>query len=167
VYRFETALVRNNGDGSFTLVPLPREAQTAPVFGILARDFDGDGHLDLLIAGNFDGVKPEIECFDFGMVNAANLLIGKGDLGAVQADDDRVASVVRQHRHMSSIRHRWTEARPCCRHSVSTTVDRAQNSVAKLIRKSQSVDILAMSAHSITTRLVLGTAKAGLPLATD
>ena len=57
---FATALVKNNGDGSFTLVPLPREAQVAPVYGILASDFDGDGHLDLLLAGNFDGVKPEI-----------------------------------------------------------------------------------------------------------
>jgi hypothetical protein len=57
---FATALVRNNGDGSFTVVPLPLEAQIAPVYGILADDFDGDGKLDLLLAGNFDGVKPEI-----------------------------------------------------------------------------------------------------------
>jgi 3-keto-5-aminohexanoate cleavage enzyme len=27
------------------------------------------------------GIKPEIECFDFGMINAANMLIGKGLLG--------------------------------------------------------------------------------------
>jgi hypothetical protein len=59
-YTFTTALARNNGDGSFTLVPLPREAQIAPVYGILAADFDRDGKLDLLLAGNFDGVKPEI-----------------------------------------------------------------------------------------------------------
>ena len=42
-YTFATSLVRNNGDGSFTLVPLPREAQLAPVYGILAGDVDGDG----------------------------------------------------------------------------------------------------------------------------
>jgi hypothetical protein len=60
VYTFATTLVKNNGDGSFTLVPLPTEAQTAPVYGILAQDFDRDGTLDLLLAGNFDGVKPEI-----------------------------------------------------------------------------------------------------------
>jgi len=59
-YTFATTLVRNNGDGSFTLVPLPLEAQLAPVYGILAADFDRDGALDLLLAGNFDGVKPEI-----------------------------------------------------------------------------------------------------------
>jgi uncharacterized protein (DUF849 family) len=27
------------------------------------------------------GVKPELECFDYGMINAANLLIGRGVLG--------------------------------------------------------------------------------------
>jgi hypothetical protein len=57
---FATALALNNGNGSFTLVPLPREAQTAPVYGILAGDFDHDGKLDLLLAGNFDGVQPAI-----------------------------------------------------------------------------------------------------------
>jgi len=59
-YTFATTLVRNNGDGSFTMVPLPLEAQIAPVYGILATDVDGDGKPDLLMAGNFDGVKPEI-----------------------------------------------------------------------------------------------------------
>jgi hypothetical protein len=57
---FATTLVRNDGGGRFTLVPLPREAQLAPVYGILADDVDGDGRTDLLLGGNFDGVKPEI-----------------------------------------------------------------------------------------------------------
>ena len=60
VYTFASALARNNGDGSFTLVPLPRAAQIAPIYGILASDFDGDGHVDVIVAGNFDGVKQEI-----------------------------------------------------------------------------------------------------------
>jgi hypothetical protein len=59
-YTFATSLVRNNGDGSFTLVPLPPEAQIAPVYGILAGDFDEDEDQDLLLAGNFSNVKPEI-----------------------------------------------------------------------------------------------------------
>ncbi|HYW49437.1 MAG TPA: VCBS repeat-containing protein, partial [Gemmatimonadaceae bacterium] len=57
---FATSLMRNNGDGSFTLVPLPDAAQLAPVYGIAARDVDGDGVMDLLLGGNFDGVKPDI-----------------------------------------------------------------------------------------------------------
>ncbi len=59
-YTFATTLLRNNGDGSFTMVPLPREAQIAPVYGVMASDIDGDGKTDLLLAGNFDGVKPDI-----------------------------------------------------------------------------------------------------------
>jgi enediyne biosynthesis protein E4 len=57
---FATVMARNDGNGSFTLVPLPVEAQTTPIYGILAGDYDRDGSLDLLVAGNFDGVKPEI-----------------------------------------------------------------------------------------------------------
>jgi enediyne biosynthesis protein E4 len=59
-HTFATVMARNDGNGSFTLVPLPLEAQVTPVYGILAADYDRDGALDLLLAGNFDGVKPEI-----------------------------------------------------------------------------------------------------------
>ncbi|MEX2157639.1 MAG: VCBS repeat-containing protein [Gemmatimonadales bacterium] len=71
---FATALAKNNGDGSFTLMPLPRAAQIAPIYGILPSDFDGDGHLDLIVAGNFDGVKPEI-----GRMNGSYGLLLRGD----------------------------------------------------------------------------------------
>jgi len=71
---FATALVKNNGDGSFTLVALPPEAQLAPVYGILASDFDADGQVDLVLAGNFDGVKPEI-----GRMSASRGLFLRGD----------------------------------------------------------------------------------------
>ncbi len=73
-YTFATSLARNNGDGSFTLVPLPRAAQLAPVYGILASDVDRDGRLDLLLAGNFDGVQPEI-----GRMSASYGLFLRGD----------------------------------------------------------------------------------------
>jgi hypothetical protein len=65
-YTFATTLARNNADGTFTMVPLPTEAQLAPVYGIYASDFNGDGKPDLLLAGNFDGVKPEIGKMDAG-----------------------------------------------------------------------------------------------------
>ncbi|HEX6309810.1 MAG TPA: VCBS repeat-containing protein [Longimicrobiales bacterium] len=69
-----TALARNNGDGSFTLVPLPNEAQVAPIYGILPGDFDGDGRTDLLLGGNFDGVKPEL-----GRMSASWGVLLRGD----------------------------------------------------------------------------------------
>src|SRR5207247_8519828 len=68
------ALARKNGDGSFTLSPLPLEAQLGPVYGILAQDVDGDGKPDLLLAGNFDGVQPEI-----GRMSASYGLVLRGD----------------------------------------------------------------------------------------
>jgi hypothetical protein len=71
---FATTLVRNDGGGKFTLIPLPDEAQLAPVYGILATDVDRDGHTDLLIAGNFDGFKPEI-----GRMAASFGLLLRGD----------------------------------------------------------------------------------------
>ncbi len=75
-HTFATSLAKNNGDGSFTLVPLPLEAQIAPVYGILASDFDGDGKSDLLLAGNFDAFKPEV-----ARMSASHglYLRGKGD----------------------------------------------------------------------------------------
>ncbi|HKO16457.1 MAG TPA: VCBS repeat-containing protein, partial [Gemmatimonadaceae bacterium] len=73
-YTFATTLALNDGHGSFTLVPLPDEAQLAPVYGILAADVDHDGHTDLLIGGNFDGFRPEI-----GRMAASYGLLLRGD----------------------------------------------------------------------------------------
>jgi hypothetical protein len=73
-YTFATSLARNNGDGSFTLEPLPLEAQIAPIYGILATDIDEDGKQDLLMAGNFDGVQPQI-----GKMSAGYGLYLRGD----------------------------------------------------------------------------------------
>ncbi|HMC55230.1 MAG TPA: VCBS repeat-containing protein [Gemmatimonadaceae bacterium] len=59
-YTFATSLLRNDGNGSFTLVPLPAEAQTSPVYAMRAADLDGDGKQDIMLAGNFDGFRPQI-----------------------------------------------------------------------------------------------------------
>ncbi|MGQ0713747.1 MAG: VCBS repeat-containing protein [Gemmatimonadaceae bacterium] len=74
VHTFATALVRNDGNGTFTLVQLPIEAQKTPIYGILVTDFDRDGALDVLLAGNFDGVKPEM-----GRLHAGYGLVLRGD----------------------------------------------------------------------------------------
>lgn len=74
-YTFSTSLAQRNADGSFTLVALPREAQVAPVYGMLVEDVDGNGTSDLLLAGNFDGVKPEIGRMSAGY---GLLLLGDG-----------------------------------------------------------------------------------------
>lgn len=59
-----TCIAINNGQGNFTLRALPFRAQLSKVFGILAEDLDGDNKVDLILGGNFFGVKPEIGRFD-------------------------------------------------------------------------------------------------------
>jgi hypothetical protein len=53
-----SSIARNDGKGHFVLEPLPVEAQLAPVNAVIAADFDRDGHVDLLLGGNFFGVPP-------------------------------------------------------------------------------------------------------------
>ncbi|MBA3341974.1 MAG: VCBS repeat-containing protein, partial [Gemmatimonadaceae bacterium] len=55
---FASSVALNNGRGAFTVSPLPIEAQFAPIYAVLADDFDADGHTDLIVAGNFYGVTP-------------------------------------------------------------------------------------------------------------
>ncbi|MDF1503678.1 CRTAC1 family protein [Roseisolibacter sp. H3M3-2] len=53
-----TSVALQGADGRFALRPLPAAAQAAPVHAALARDFDGDGRVDLLLAGNDFGFPP-------------------------------------------------------------------------------------------------------------
>jgi len=73
-FTFASAVARNTGDGAFALAPLPDEAQVAPVYAMLADDVDGDGRLDLVLAGNFDGFKPDV-----GRMHAGRGLVLRGD----------------------------------------------------------------------------------------
>lgn len=48
----QSVLLENKGGGKFTIKYLPAAAQMGAVYGLLAEDFNHDGHLDLLLAGN-------------------------------------------------------------------------------------------------------------------
>lgn len=50
----------------FALRPLPILAQTAPVYGMLADDYDGDGNLDLLLVGNSYATDVQVGRYDAG-----------------------------------------------------------------------------------------------------
>ncbi len=65
---------RNDGNGKFTIVPLPAEAQFSALNGMVADDFDGDGNLDVLINGNDFGTD-----VSFGRYDALNGLLLKGN----------------------------------------------------------------------------------------
>jgi len=54
---FASSLIRNDGNGRFSLVALPAEAQLSVVNGMVAADFDGDGNADLAMSGNDYGTE--------------------------------------------------------------------------------------------------------------
>lgn len=70
----KSAYVENKGDGRFEVHDLPIQAQTAPVFGMLADDFDHDGNPDVLLVGNDFGSELQV-----GRLDALNGLLLKGD----------------------------------------------------------------------------------------
>jgi len=73
---FKTCFIRNNGHGKFSLEALPVEAQFAPVFGMIAEDFNNDGNPDLLLCGNDYGTEVTNGRYD---AFAGLVLLGNGD----------------------------------------------------------------------------------------
>jgi hypothetical protein len=69
-----SSFIRNDGNGKFTIIPLPMEAQWSVLNGMVADDFDGDGNLDVVINGNDYGTDVST-----GRYDALNGLMLKGD----------------------------------------------------------------------------------------
>lgn len=59
VYRLESCVAYNNGDGSYKLSSLPEEVQFSPIMNIKVID-----EKQLILSGNFSGVKPEEGRYD-------------------------------------------------------------------------------------------------------
>ncbi len=70
----QTCLFHNEGNGKFTMIPLPAQAQFSVINGMVAEDFDGDGNLDLVMNSNDYGTEPNV-----GRYDALNGLYLKGD----------------------------------------------------------------------------------------
>src|SRR5712691_4062986 len=64
---FASLYLQNNGNGTFTAVELPTAAQLSPLRGIIATDVDGDGNLDVVVAGNLYDTAPNTAPADAGM----------------------------------------------------------------------------------------------------
>ncbi|WP_420149609.1 VCBS repeat-containing protein [Spirosoma sp.] len=69
-----SSYIENKGNGQFDVRPLPFMAQTAPLFGMIAQDVDGDGNLDAVLVGNEYGSD-----LVAGRMDAFNGLVLKGD----------------------------------------------------------------------------------------
>ncbi|MBS0000703.1 MAG: VCBS repeat-containing protein, partial [Cyclobacteriaceae bacterium] len=52
IYEFRSSYIENLGNNKFRLSPLPVITQFAPVYGMLADDFDDDGNYDVILTGN-------------------------------------------------------------------------------------------------------------------
>jgi enediyne biosynthesis protein E4 len=73
----KSSYIENKGNDQFEIRELPIEAQTAPVFGMIAQDFDQDGNLDVLLTGNDYGAEVSVGRYDsfYGLLLKGN---GKG-----------------------------------------------------------------------------------------
>jgi enediyne biosynthesis protein E4 len=99
---FASSVALNDGNGRFTLRPLPAEAQFAPIRAVLVDDFDGDGRPDLLAGGNLYGVPPVLGRYDasYGL-----LLSGMGDGRFTAVDMERSGLLIDgQVRHIGLLR---------------------------------------------------------------
>lgn len=96
-----SACFLNDGQGNFKLIPLPTDAQLAPIFGIAVTEVNGDGIPDLCLAQNFFGPQKETGPMDGG-VGIIALGLGDGNFeslrpdrtGVVVAGDAKAAAAV-------------------------------------------------------------------------
>ena len=63
---FASLYLQNNGNGTFTATPLPNMAQISPIRGVVITDVDGDGNLDVVVAGNLFSTEPNTTPADAG-----------------------------------------------------------------------------------------------------
>ena len=73
--QLESGVFLSQPDGTYRFEPLPRMAQIAPLQGIVAGDFDGDGHADIYAVQNSFSPAPSVGRFDGGL---SQLLRGDG-----------------------------------------------------------------------------------------
>ncbi|MEM8765446.1 MAG: VCBS repeat-containing protein, partial [Bacteroidota bacterium] len=83
VNTLESGFLRNEG-GRFTFVPFPQTLQVAPIMAFTRFDFDGDTKEEVLIGGNYFGVKPyhgRFDAFSGALLKDENTLILGNRLG--------------------------------------------------------------------------------------
>ena len=94
VVLLSSVYAENQGAGAWDVRPLPFEAQLAPMQAVLPTDLDGDGRLDLLLAGNRYGLKPDLgrQASSAGVALRGD---GRGGFAAVPGSGFRVPGQTR------------------------------------------------------------------------
>ena len=72
---FQSGVFLSQPDGTYRFEALPRLAQISPLQGVVAGDFDGDGHADIYAVQNSFAPIPAVGRFDGGL---SQLLRGDG-----------------------------------------------------------------------------------------
>jgi hypothetical protein len=71
---FDNCILKNNGNGKFSISALPAAAQLSCINGIMATDFDKDGNIDLIVTGNSHSSEVV-----YGWMDASLGVLLKGD----------------------------------------------------------------------------------------
>jgi len=74
-----SVMLTNTGANGFTVSRLPNEVQWSPVFTFVTGDWNRDGVMDIIAAGNFYGVLPYEGRYD---ASYGSLLLGEGIMGS-------------------------------------------------------------------------------------
>ena len=90
VNTLSSACFLNDGEGHFSMIPLPPEAQLSPIFALTTTEINGDGVPDLVLAQNFFTPQYETGPMDGGV---GVLAMGKrdGTFEAVRPDQAGIA----------------------------------------------------------------------------
>jgi len=73
-----------NTDGQFEFIPFPNPLQVSPILDFQSFDFNGDGKIEVLVGGNYFGVKPyhgRFDSFPGALIKDENEIILGNSLG--------------------------------------------------------------------------------------
>ena len=96
----ETIIAVNEGNGKFSISKLPDRVQWSCVCGISCTDVNNDGNIDLVMAGNHFGSKPQFSRQD---ASYGHVLLGDGKMGFEWADFNKSGFFIKDEvRHLKS-----------------------------------------------------------------
>ncbi len=102
VNELSSGVIKNLQNGKFEFVPFPIEAQVARGNALLPMDFNGDGLLDVLIAGNTR--RARIEHGQHAGASPGTLLLGNGKFGFVAVSPNLSGlNLVEKVRHLAVV----------------------------------------------------------------